>query len=63
MGMPHEGSMFCDFCSAFNIQVGSIIEIDRRLVCESCIERFGGKELLEQLKRIIKKELKKQEKK
>ena len=58
MAMPDESSVFCDGCSGYNIQCGSIIEIDNNLYCEICIERFGLKRELEALKKKLRNKLK-----
>lgn len=62
MSVPDESSVFCDHCGGYNIQCSSILEIEDELFCESCIERFGGKELLKQLKAIVKNKIQKERK-
>ena len=49
MGMPHEGSIFCEGCSAYNIQSSTCIIIDGDGYCESCIERKGFKKVFDKL--------------
>lgn len=49
MGMPHEGSIFCEGCSLFNLQSTTCIIIDGDAYCEGCIAKSGFKKSFDRL--------------
>ena len=60
MAMPDESSLFCGFCSVYNIQCGDCLIIDGVVVCDNCMSKFGLKKDFDKIKEKFASQRKKE---